>query len=72
LYRTRIGRSAIKKSTSTLAVGWWKSCLMYMDCKGNKIGVCVSVWNLCCFKLVGNKGRHCSLFLIHRSHKCLQ
>jgi hypothetical protein len=43
LYRTRIRRSVIEKSASTLAVGCKKSCLMYMDCKGSKIGVYVNV-----------------------------
>jgi hypothetical protein len=46
LYRTRIGRNIVEKNASTLVVGWWKSCLMYMDCKGNKIGVCVCVKSL--------------------------
>jgi hypothetical protein len=43
LYRIRIGRNAVEKNASMLAIGWGKSCLMYLDCKGSKIGVCVCV-----------------------------
>lgn len=69
LCRTKIGKSAVKKNAFMLMVEWWNPCLMYMDCKGSKVGVCVSVWNFCCFWLVGNKRGHCSMFT--RSHKYL-
>ncbi len=40
LSKIMIGKNVVEKNASTFTIGWWKSCLMYMDYKSSKAGVC--------------------------------